>query len=344
MPDLPKTRYSWKTHRLQLSEAVLSVQWDAVGRELAALTASGEMELLDVNAESGRTIMAHPEGGLAMAWSLASGIVTSGSEGRLRFWSMEDASVCRLDIDTNGKWVEQLVWSPDGKMLLYAEGKKVRVVDAEGRVIYEWDKHPSVVTAVAWRPDGKGFATATYGGARLFRLEEPEPHQLLEWSGPLLSLAWSPSARFLASGSQEGTIRFWRLPYRPGEELQMTGYPAKLRELAWDSTGRFLASGGGENVTIWDVSGKGPANTTPVVFDEHPARISQLQFQADGNLLFSGDHSGEVAIWQMPHTDSLLHEVLDGGVTAAAWAPGSSPKIAVGTADGELALFSGEVA
>jgi hypothetical protein len=75
--------------------------------------------------------------------------------------------------------------------------------------------------------------------ARFYWLSQNEPHQEVRWKGSILSMAWSPNARYLAAGTQEATVNFWKLPYRVGEELNMTGYANKIKELALGSNEPF---------------------------------------------------------------------------------------------------------
>lgn len=319
-----------------LPEAILALAWSPDASRLAALDADGGLTLLDgKTAEILKSVRAHADGALAMDWSSA-GIASSGIDGVIRLWShdLEPGP----SIPAHGKhWVECLRWSSDARYLLSAAGPMARVHHPDGSLLREWE-HPANVTAVDWRADSGGFATAAFGISHRFRLGEEEAQEALEWPGPMISIALSPVGRFLAAGSQEGTIRFWRLPIRADSEMQMTGYPSKVRELAWDRTGRFLASGGGENVTVWDTSGKGPANTTPILLEEHASRISALAFQKAGDLLLSGDHHGGIAIWKLPQTSSLYCQELESPITCAAWAPSKEAAAAFGTSSGLLVI------
>ncbi|HMP41901.1 MAG TPA: WD40 repeat domain-containing protein, partial [Roseiflexaceae bacterium] len=64
-----------------------------------------------------------------------------------------------------------------------------------------------------------------------------------EWKGSVLVLAVSLDGKYIAAGAQNASVHFWIC--RDGTDLEMSGYPRKVRELAWDSSSSYLATGGG---------------------------------------------------------------------------------------------------
>lgn len=316
-----------------LPDVVTDLAWSPDDKYLAAVSAAGDLAVFE--AESGAQVcrvLAHQLGALRVSWGAA--LVTAGQDGKVKWW--EDISGKLLREEKGGAaWVENLAWSPNRKLLASASGKFLRVWDNEGALIFSFDNHASTIAAVAWRPDGRGIASACYGAVNLFRLGEYEPYETLAWRGSLISLAWSPNARYVAAGSQEASLRFWRLPYRAEQELEMTGYPQKIKLLAWDCASRFLATGGaGETIMVWDVSGKGPAGKRPKMLRRHEAKVSALLFQKDGDLLVSGDRAGEVCSWQPAKTSPARNSFETGAeITALAL---TKHKLAAGNLDGRI--------
>lgn len=119
----------------------------------------------------------------------------------------------------------------------------------------------------------------------------------------------------------------------------MSGYANKVKELSWDPTGRFLATGGGEEVTVWDVSGKGPRGTTPRQLRGHTRRVTALAYAPRGGLLASGDADGNACLWQPERSPKPLRESwLGGAITAVAWRSDAAG-VALAAASGGVALW-----
>ncbi|MFM6515812.1 MAG: WD40 repeat domain-containing protein, partial [Microcystis panniformis] len=72
-------------------------------------------------------------------------------------------------------------------------------------------------------------------------------------SGVVLSVAYSPDGRYLASGSQDKTIKIWEVA--TGKELRtLTGHSGWVNSVVYSPDGRYLASGSWDNtIKIWRV-------------------------------------------------------------------------------------------
>ncbi len=189
-------------------------------------------------------------------------------------------------MDGGSAWVEQLIWHPCGEWLVSAAGKKLRLWNAKGELLQNYPDQAATIAAVSWLPKGKEFITTCYGGVFFWSPENDSLIRRFEWKGSVLALAVSPDSQFIAGGCQDALVHFWHV--KNGKNLEMTGYPQKVKELSWDSSSRFLATGGGEQVTIWDCSGKGPAGSTPISFELHLKPLTALAFQNNGPILASG--------------------------------------------------------
>jgi WD40 repeat protein len=78
---------------------------------------------------------------------------------------------------------------------------------------------------------------------------QDKPLHLKAGDAPVLALAWSPDARYLASGSQDGSCLVWSPQQTPLFRVSM---PHAVESLAW-SRGGQLAGASGNTVTIWRV-------------------------------------------------------------------------------------------
>jgi len=326
---------------------IAALAWLPDGQRLAVVPAEGNFVVLD-RATGGvlLTLPPHASGNCALSIApTAPLLLTAGHDGKARLYDTDTGGLIRelSTSDGKGDWCEHAQFSPDGKLLATTAGKTLRVWTSAGEQVFESTAHDSTIAALAWRPDSAGVATGCYNGAQLFRAKngewDAEPYEQLCWKGSIISLTWSPNGRYVAGGSQEATIQFWRLPYRVGEELFMSGYQTKIRELAWDATSRYLASGGGEIATVWDVSGKGPAGTKPKQLEGHADRITTLIFQHRGPLLASGGTDGRVFVWDLAKAQRHRQELQPPSpIAALAWSPDDSA-LAIGAADGSVCVW-----
>ena len=332
-----------------LDDPVIALDWSADGRRVAVAGISGPGAVIDAaSGQATRRFAGHKGGTLALSWSARGEVIaTGGQDGKVKLWVADSGALLR-ELDGGATWVEHVAFSPDGEHLATTAGKQLRVWKTSGELLFEFDAHESTVSALQWRADGKGVATACYGKIRCFRLGEAKPYETIPWKASLISLAWSPNGRFLGSGTQENTIQFFRLPSSGREPLQMSGYPSKVKHLAWDRAARYLASGGGEIITVWDVSGPGPAGSLPLQLVGHPKNLSALAYQRRGDLLASGCEAGAVFVWNpsqcpwpvndpTPTEQYVFAMRLPAAVNQLRWSPDETV-LAIGCQDGTVAF------
>ncbi|HKB02190.1 MAG TPA: WD40 repeat domain-containing protein, partial [Gemmataceae bacterium] len=289
----PRPELRW---RHMLDDHVIAVGWSADGSRLAAASVAGPVTLFDVSSGVVKhTLPGHGFGTTALNWHPdGKRLATAGQDGKVRLW---EASTGRevVALDGGAAWVEHVAWGPKGDFLVSAAGKKLRLWDREGNLAKAYPDALHTIADVVWSPLGKEFAAAGYGGVTFFRPDADRPVNQFAWRGSVLALAWSPDGNMLAGGAQDATVHFWYM--KTGEDLQMAGYPNKVRELSWDPMSRFLATGGGEAVVVWDCSADGPAGSKPLMFELHAKPLSAVAFQHRGPVLASGAPDGKVGFW-----------------------------------------------
>jgi WD40 repeat protein len=332
----PRLERVW---RVVAPDHISALAWSPDGRALAAAAVSGPVLLFDPTSGSVRDrLPGHGFGTTATAWLDTQTLATAGQDGTVRLWDAVDGRE-RLSQEGGAAWVERLAVYPGGAYFAAAAGRTVRIWDRDGRLVRDCLGHASTVADLAWRPGTNELAVAAYGGVTLWTPDLADPPRKFEWKGSTLALAWAPNGQFLAAGGQDATVHFWYCA--SGQDLQMCGYPTKVRELAWDGASRYLATGGGCQVTVWDCSGQGPEGTTPLNLAAHDeaATVSALAYQRRGPVLACGGTDGRVVLWQPGATKKpLAQDELHGSVTQLAWSPDEA-RLAVGCETGDVYVF-----
>jgi WD40 repeat protein len=324
--------------RSSLDESAVSVDWSATGAWLAAASASGTVYVFDAaNGECIQKVSAHRFGATLVAWHPQDArFASAGQDGFVRLWDARLDGLVK-ELDCGADWVEHIAWSDSGRLFATAAGRKLKVWTKDGELVREYPEHPNTIAAITWKTGAEELASACYGQLQFWTPDNPEALRSFSWKGSMLSLAWSPDGRYLCHGNQDATVHFWIV--KTGKELQMWGYPTKVRELAWDHRSRYLATGGGSDITVWDCSGKGPANTKPTVLNFHRAPVTHFAYQRAGGVLASGCDQGQLALWKpskRKEPDAIA--VLPAAITGVAWSPDDRLFAAIAE-DGSVAVF-----
>jgi WD40 repeat protein len=265
----------WEAH---IDGHVVALAWSHSLGFIAAASADGPIALFDAKTGQLRFNLAgHGFGTASIAWSSdGKHIASAGQDGKVRLWNPATGQQVR-EMPGGAAWVERVTWCPTSNLFASCAGKKLRLWNLDGEMLREYADHPSTIADIQWKRKEAILASTAYGKLFLWSPAQQEPVGEFSWQGSMLALAWSPDCKFIAAGGQDCTVHFWELA--SGEDLQMSGYPRKVRELAWDATSRWLATGGAEVACVWDFSGAGPAGTTPIQLEAHKDPISCLAYQ-----------------------------------------------------------------
>jgi WD40 repeat protein len=320
-----------------VDDHVIHLAWSRAG-VIAAACIGGPIQLL--HGSTGvtlRVLKGHRVGTQCISWShdgrfLASG----GQDGKVRIWD-PDSSKAVAVLDAGSAWVERVAFAPGGDLVAAAAGRNLKVWNAQGELVQTYAPHPSTISDIQWQRQDLFLTSACYGQLATFTPDTPEPNKLFRWKGSILTVAWSPDGNYVATGNQDASVHFW---YRKtAKDLEMSGYPTKVRELSWDATSRYLATGGSAIVIVWDCGGKGPAGTRPIELEAHDTLLTALDYQHKGELLASACQNGLVCIWNPRKRKTPLGtSQLDAAATQIRWSP-DDRALAASSANGLVRTF-----
>ena len=314
--------------------------WSPAGDALAVAGGEGKVALARAAADSLalEVLGEHLLGTLAIAWQPHGKVfASSGQDAAIALWTADTgAAIKRLKPAPTP--TQALAWSPDGQLLASAAGKTVTLWSPQGEKVHAFAPAVSSAVALAFDKPGTDLGVALNGEIAVHRIEKSRYEtRRYKWPAACLTVNFSGNGRFLATGMADGTLHFWNRS--TGKDSQMRGYDGKVDRLAFSNDSRFLASCTGNEIVLWDFSGKGPEGTRPVVLNGHTARVDSFAWQPGGDHFVSGGRDWRVCLWRPNKVREAIDvQMADSEVSVARFSP-DGKRVAVGEKNGRLTLY-----
>ena len=127
-------------------------------------------------------------------------------------------------LEAQDSWVAKAAYSPRGNLLATAAGRHLRLWNERREGVYE-SSDPLEHHRRCRMESGRfrGGAAAAYNGITLHVPGKQGQPRKYTWKGSSLVLAWSPDAKYMATGEQDSTVHFWHV--KSGKDAQMWALP-----------------------------------------------------------------------------------------------------------------------
>ncbi|WP_414624789.1 AAA-like domain-containing protein, partial [Calothrix sp. CCY 0018] len=127
----------------------------------------------------------------------------------------------------------------------------------------------------------------------LFNIQER--NRLTGYQDTVLSVAFSPDGKTLASGNGDKTIKLWNIS--SGKIIStLNGHQDTVLSVAFSPDGKTLATGSvDKTIKLWNISSGKIIST----LDGHQDTVLSVAFSPDGKTLASGSHDNTIKLWNI---------------------------------------------
>ncbi len=214
-----------------------------------------------------------------------------------------------------------MAWSPDGRRLAVGTNDAVSIRDRDlgFHEIVRLEGHPGAVDHLAFSPDDNWLIVTAAGEARLWSLASRSAVARFGGEKERLSgAAFSPDGARVALGSDDGSVKVFRVPTARLE--QTLAGRSTVTSLAFSLDGSTLAVGGADNtVRVWTADANGKLRVSNTLLGSRPkahgvphpvpnGAVFSVAFSPDGKTLASA--GTEVRLWSVK--EGGLSKILDG--------------------------------
>ena len=209
------------------------------------------------------------------------------------------------NLQQHTRWVADLAFSPDGKLLATVGGESLLYRPGDVAV---WDAatgarkgtfagHDSSVWAVTFSNDGKTLATGSYDGTvKLWDVATGKENASFaahpHW---IRALAFVPGSGLLATASEDGLVKLWDVSSaKPAEKLQFKGHTAAVNAMLFTTDGKTLITASDDKTSqLWDVAKGTPKGK----LEGHAEPALALAWITADKQFASGGEDRSIKLW-----------------------------------------------
>ncbi|KAF8684577.1 WD40 repeat-like protein [Rhizoctonia solani] len=239
-------------------------------------------------------------------------LASCSRDGTIIIWDTQLCGIASGPLRGHRDGVLSVKFSLDGKRL---------VSGADDNTIIIWDVctgtilvgplqgHIAPVQSAVFSPNGNVIASVACQGDTTVRLWDSRTGNIIKQldghEAGIMSIAYSPNSKYLATGSNDNTVRVWDVHGGILAIPPLQGHKDQVLAVAFSSDGSYIVSGGGgrdRRIIIWD------ALTGSIVagpFYGHADWIASVGFTPDNTRVVSCSMDCTIRIWDVrPQNDA----------------------------------------
>lgn len=236
------------------------------GSKLVSGSSDMSIRVWQVPGDGVMTLRAHEAPVVALAPGVAGrSFMSSAADGVIKLWDTAGGTERGLVRATSADVSSALAFSPDGKLLAWAEGSAVRVAEAETRQrLATLSGHVSAVSAVLFAPGSSDLLSAGFDNT--VRAWDPRSGAvkgiLFRGQSGVCALACRGDGKLLAAAELTGSVSLVELP--GGNLPTRLSAPPGAAAILFSRAGRLLFGGHADGtIRIWQLqAGNWPASPT----------------------------------------------------------------------------------
>jgi len=281
------------------------VALNPTGKLAAAGTTNGEVILWEIEDETRiYTFTGHSDWVWTIAFSPDGNILASGSgDEKVYLWDIQSKKHLHT-LTENGR-VRAVAFSHNSQIIASGgEDNKVKLWDVNsGKFIKQLEGHDGWTNTVAFSADDQLIASGSENTKKLiiWRVYNGEIFKIIDYSGGILSLGFSPNGNSLAIAGQPNTghsNEIWLMDTSSWNCVcKLRGHKGWVGTVSFNHKGNLLATGGEDKtIRLWDSE----TGKLKQALTGHQASIRGLAFPIENSqTLFSGGEDQSVKIWDI---------------------------------------------